>query len=169
MKETSKLVRCIFIGLCMFPVFSCSTASIVNFESIGFRELRNNDFKLESLPNVFFFARIMTATSVEIIFYNFSKDDIFEKFTIKNLSIKDSNGKIIYEKKQIEPETTNLLHNEKNCNYKIFSYVLKKEEVDRLFLKKYKTDYLIIHFEINGKIYSDKLLRVENKYLVTKT
>ena len=44
----------------MFSIFSCKTASIINFESEKFEKFKNGSLSLKQLPEEYYFARILT-------------------------------------------------------------------------------------------------------------
>ena len=60
-------------------------------------------------------------------------------------------------------------HVENGYNYQIYSYKMSDNELNRNVLRNLKTKFIIIIFEINGKKYSEKLNRVETRYVITQT
>ena len=46
---------------------------------------------------------------------------------------------------------------------------MSDNELNRNVLRNLKTKFIIIMFEINGKKYSEKLNRVETRYVITQT
>ena len=153
----------------MFSVFSCKTASIVNFESENFANFKKESISLDVLPQEFYFTRILTATCVNIVIFKFSKNDNFKEFFVKNIIIEDDNGNIIYKKDLVELNSYDSTDIINDCHYKIYSYEIPHEEFDRIALKNYRTNFIIISFEVDGIKYSEKLKREEKKYIVTPT
>ena len=166
-KIYSKLILIVFL---FFSLFSCKTTSLVNYESINYEKFQEGILNISVMSdNDLYFTRIITATSSTICFFRYSEKKDIQDINIKNLKIKDEYENLIYEKQMIIPETTGLIHNENNFYYKIFSFDIDPAELDRQILKNYKTNFIILEFEINGKHLSDKLKKVEKKYIVTPT
>ncbi len=166
-KRTCKIILML---LYLLSLFSCKSSSLVNYESINYENFQKGTLNIPVMTNDdFYFTRIMTATSSTICFFRYSEKKDIPDIAINNLKIKDENGNLIYEKSMIIPETTGLIHNEKNFYYKIFSLDIDSAELDRKFLKNYKTQFIIVDFEINGKHLSDKLKKIEKKYVISRT
>ena len=153
----------------MFTIFSCKTASIVNFESENFENFKKDAIALETLPEEFYFTRILTASCVDIVVFKFSKENIFNEFLAKDIVIEDDDRNIIYKRDFMKFNSYDLTDVINDCHYKTYSYEIPREEFDRIALKNYKTSYVIISFEIDGIKYSEKLKREEKKYFVTRT
>lgn len=170
MIEFNKILKKISL-LSIFAVLliSCKTASIVNFESISYEKFMEGTFFIPEDCETFYFTRILTASCVNIVFLEFSTDDKNQNILIRDFTIKDDNDNTIFKKDEIIPTTTGLIYSQNNYQYKIFSYDPNTNELERSNLKFYKTNHLILEFEINGIKYKDKLKRVEKKYLVTRT
>ena len=166
-KRTCKIILMLFY---LLSLFSCKSASLVNYESINYENFQKGTLNIPVMTNDdLYFTRIMTATSSTICFFRYSEKKDIQDINIKNLKIKDEYENLIYEKQMIIPETTGLIHNENNFYYKIFSFDIDPAELDRQILKNYKTNFIILEFEINGKHLSDKLKKIEKKYIVTPT
>ena len=169
MKEISKIILLLLIGCVMFSIFSCKTTSIINFESEKFEKFKNGSLSLKQLPEEYYFARILTATCVDIVFFKFSKKNSFEDIFAKNVVVNDDNGNLIYKRDYMQFNSYNSTDFINNCHYKTYFYEIPHEELDRITLKNYKTEYIILSFEINGVKSSEKLKRVEKKYIVART
>ena len=153
----------------MFSILSCQTASLVNFENEEFEKFKNGSLNLKQLPEEYYFARILTATCVDIVIFKYSKNNSFENIVAKNLVINDDNGNLIYKRDSMKfnsYDSTDIIN---NYHYKTYFYEVPQEEFDRITLKNYKTAFITVNFEIDGKQYSEKLKRVEKKYIVTRT
>ena len=73
MKEISKLILLFLLGYVIFSIFSCKTASIVNFESESFEQFKSNSILIDEYPDTFYYTRVTTAVWVQLIFRKFSK------------------------------------------------------------------------------------------------
>lgn len=153
----------------MFSLFSCKTASIVNFESEKFEQFKTKAVLIDAYPDTFYYARVMTAVQVQLIFMKFSKENDFSETLFQNISMLDDKGSELYKKEQVSLSSNGILHSENSCNYEIYSYQIEKSEFAPNILEHHITEYIILAFEIDGKKYSEKLKRVEKKYLVTRT
>lgn len=169
MKEINRIIRSLLLGCIMFSIFSCKTASIVNFESESFENFKKQSYSLDNYQTTFYFARVTTAVWVNLIFFRFSKENNFSDIYIKNVSIYDDKNTKLFEKDIIKITSNGYVHNEKDVNYEIYSYKIENSELSPQWLSNYETEYIILYFEINGIKYSEKLKRVEKKYIVTQT
>ena len=169
MKESGRIIVFLLMVCVMFSLFSCKTASIVNFESEKFEQFKTNATLIDAYPNTFYYARVMTAVQVQLIFMKFSKENDFSETLFQNISMLDDKGIELYKKEQVSLSSNGILHSENGCNYEIYSYQIEKSEFAPNILKNHITEYIILAFEIDGKKYSEKLKRVEKKYLVTRT
>lgn len=169
MKEISRIIVFLLIGGIMFSIFSCKTASIVSFESENFEQFKADSILIDEYPDTFYYARVTTAVWVQLIFIKFSKKNDFSKSIFQNISIFDDKGSELYKKEQVSLSSNGILHSENGCNYEIYSYQIGKSEFNPNILENYITEYIILAFEINGKKYSERLKRIEKKYLVTRT
>ena len=160
----------LFLLVCvMFSLFSCKTASLVNFESESYEQFKNETLYLEELPEEFYYARILTATCIEIVLRRFSLNNDFGEIKLENVKLVDDKGLDIYENEQISLTSNGIVHIENDCNYEIYAFQIETSVFFPQKLENYKTDYIILSFEIDGKKYSEKLNRVEKKYIVTRT
>lgn len=169
MKGINKILRLFLFGFIMFSIFSCKTASIINFESENFENFKNDTISLESLPEDFYFSRILTATCVDIVIFKFSKQNNFKELFAKNIVIEDDDGNVIFKQDSMKFKSYDSINVIQDCHYKTYSYEIPYEEFDRVTLRNYKTNCIILSFEIDGTKYSEKLKRDEKKYLVTRT
>lgn len=169
MKEISKIIILFLLGYVMFSIFSCKTASIVNFESESFEQFKSNSILIDEYPDTFYYTRITTAVWVQIIFRKFSKENDFSEIFLQNITIIDDKETELYKAENILLSSNGVLHSENNCNYEIYSYQIENSDFTPNVLQTYKTEYIILNFEINGIKYSERLKRNEKKYLVTRT
>lgn len=168
MKEINRIIKMLFLGCAVFFIFSCKTASIVNFESENFERFKNQSDS-QNYPDTFYFARVMTASCVDLIFFRFSRDGDCSDILVKNIAVYDDKNVKLFEKEILKITSNGFVHKEKDVDYEIYSYEMPREEFDRTTLKNCKTDYIILNFEIGGIKYSEKLNRVEKKYLLTRS
>lgn len=170
MRENNKIIQnLVLLGILWMSLFSCETASVVNFESENYENFKNGDIKLEMLPDDFYFTRILTATCVELVFLKFSKNNAFKEMTLKNIVITDDMGKTLYKNELLDVQSHDSTDILNDCAYKLYYYEIPTENFNRVTLKNHNTKYLMFSFEIDGKKYSEKLKRVEKKYLVLPT
>lgn len=169
MREINKILNKIIIGCVIMSLLSCKTASLVNFENENFEKFKNNTLSLQILPEEFYFSRILTAIRVDFVFRRFSKTNNFNEIIMQNITIQDDSGNIIYRNELPYLQVYDEVETLNECGYKIYYCEIPQEEFDRNILKNYKTKFIILSFEINGKQYSEKLKRVEKKYLITRT
>ena len=169
MKEINKIIILLSIGCIMFSICSCKTASIVTFESARFERFKNGVITSEILSEEFYFTRILTATCVDIVIFKFSKKNNFEDIFVKNIVIIDDTGNKLFEKEKVLLTSNGILHSEYDCNYEIYSYEIPSEEFDKITFQNYKSNCILLSFEIDGTKYTEKLKRNEKKYVVTRT
>lgn len=170
MKEINRFIQKLtLLGIICMSLFSCETASIVNFESEKYENFKNGDIKLDAFPTDFYFSRILTATCVELVFLRFSKNNDFEEIILKNIVIADDAGKTLYKNEYPNVQSFDSIDKINNCAHKVYYYEVPTQDFDRLTLKNYNTKYLMVSFEIGDTIYSEKLKRVEKKYIVSPT
>lgn len=170
MKEISK-TAIIFLVMGCFSVglFSCKRGTFVNFESDAFEEFKKREVNSLELPDDFYYTRIMTTECVDLIFRKFSLKNEFENINVKNITIADDKGNVIYRKEEIELKPTGFTYNDNNCNYQIYSYEIDNNEFNRDELRSYKTKYITVNFEINGKTYSETLKKTVSRYPIMRT
>ncbi|MDE6718979.1 MAG: hypothetical protein K2J68_03890 [Treponemataceae bacterium] len=168
MKEI-RIIVVLLMASVMFSLSSCKTASIVNFESEKFEQFKTNSISIDEYPDTFYYAHVMTAVQVQLIFMKFSKENDFSETLFQNISMLDDKGIELYKKEQVSLSSNGIPHSENGCNYEIYSYQIEKSEFAPNILENHITEYIILAFEIDGKKYSEKLKRVEKKYLVTRT
>jgi len=169
MKEINKIIVLLLIECVMFSILSCKTAAIVNFETSSFEQFKTGSLSLKQLPEEFYFARILTANCVDIVIFKFSEKNRFEDIVAKNIVVNDDNGNLIYKRDYLILNSYDSIDAINNCHYKTYFYEFPHEEFDRIALRNYKTKYIILNFEINGVKYSEKLIRNEKKYIVSRT
>ena len=170
MREINKVFMIIILlELIAISIISCKTVSLVNFESEEFEQFKI--YKSNNINNSgdLYFTRIITAKCIDIVFRKISINKDFKDICIENIQIFDDGGNRIFSKKVIQLTSSGITHKLNDYEYQIYSYEIPNEEFDRFFLKNYKTAFIIISFEIEGKQYSEKLKRVEKKYIVTRT
>lgn len=153
----------------MFSIFSCKVASIVSFESENFERFKADAILIDECSDSFYYARVTTAVQVTLIFRKFSKENDFPETLFQNISIFDDKGSELYKKEQVSLLPNGIVHSENGRNYEIYSYQIEKSECNPNILENHKTEYIILSFETEGKRYSEKLTRVEKKYLVTRS
>lgn len=168
MKETNNLF--IILGIIiLFSLSSCKTTSIVNYESEQYEQFKQNSDCLYTVFDEFYFSRIMTTVYTDLIIKRFSKNNVFPEIKIENIIIKDDSENIVFQKKEMHLKPNGINHVENGYNYQIYSYKMSDNELNRNVLRNLKTKFIIMMFEINGKTYSEKLNRVETRYVITQT
>ncbi len=168
MNGISRTIAFLLVGCAMLS-FSCTAASVVSFESENFERFKVNAILTDESPDTFYYARVTTAVRVALIFRKFSKENDFPETLFQNISIFDDKGTVLYKKERVSLSPNGIVHSENGRNYEIYSYEIEKSECNPNILENHKTEYIILAFEIDGKKYSEKLKRVEKKYLVTRT
>lgn len=93
----------------------------------------------------------------------------FSEIFLQNITIIDDKETELYKAENVLLSSNGVLHSENNCNYEIYSYQIENSDFTPNVLQTYKTEYIILNFEINGIKYSERLKRNEKKYLVTRT
>ena len=141
--------------------FSCRTVSIVDFESEGYERFKVGKTAFQDLPDEFYFARIMTAVCVDVVFRKFSARKEFEQIEIRSITIRDDRGNIIFEQDSACLDPNGISHVEKNHTYQLYSFKIPQEQLSSQELSQYKTHYITFSFEISGKGYSEKLKHIE--------
>ena len=169
MKEINKLI--ILIVMIMLNFFSCKTASTVSFESNLFEGYSDKEKFSDSFTDVKYCTRIGTAFWLELIFHRFSRIEDSPNLKIYNLYIFDDTGKEIFSKESIEiiPVSGELKQKSDKYFLELYCYKISEEKLSRLYLKNYKTKYLILKYKIDGVEYVEKLIRNETKSLVLRT
>lgn len=175
MKRINKKLSLIFISflLCLV-ISSCKTDSWVNFESEEYNIFLTGDYNNKKFPDDFYYSRIMTVVNVDIIIRKFSSNkEIFDCQEIKvaQLELSDDRGNTIYfcKEKNLGAYTSSESDTKNNLFYKIYSFKVPEEELSRNELIKSKSQYLMMTYEIDGVKYSEKLIRDEKKYFITRT
>ncbi len=168
MNGISRTIAFLLMGCAMLS-FSCTAASVVSFESEKFEDFKKDTLTLGTLPEEFYFTRILTATCVVIVFFKFSQENTFKDTFAKDIVIADDNGNPIYKKDFMKLNSYDSIDTLNDCYYKTYFYEIPNEAFDRNVLKNYRTDFITVYFEVDGKKYLEKLKRVEKKYLVTRT
>ncbi len=97
MNGISRTIAFLLMGCAMLS-FSCTAASVVSFESEKFEDFKKDTLTLGTLPEEFYFTRILTATCVVIVFFKFSQENTFKDTFAKYIVIADDNGNPIYKK-----------------------------------------------------------------------
>ena len=113
MKETNKIKIFVLIITIIFSLESCKIIPSVSFESEKYEQFKKADKFSESLPNEFYFTRIMTTVCVDIIFRKFSVENKFENISVHNLIIKDDKKNIIFQKDNVILKSNGINHYEK--------------------------------------------------------
>lgn len=169
MKELNKrfITGIIIVGVAMGFLF-CKTDYIISFESEEFNTLNGNVFKKLETTNDIYRTRIMTTVWLELIFKRFSKNTTFEKITITNIILEDDKGNEIEHFQEVSLEANGIMHEENGSFYQLYSFRIEDEAL-RIKIKKYKTKYILLKYEINGEKYSEKLKRVVEKYPILRT
>lgn len=169
MKETNKIKIFVLIITIIFSLESCKIIPSVSFESEKYEQFKRADKFSESLPDEFYFTKIMTTVCVDIIFRKFSVENKFENISVHNLIIKDDKKNIIFQKDNVILKSNGINHYEKEICFQLYSYELTENELNRLDLEKYKTKYVTLSYNIDGVSYSERLKRIEKKYILTRT
>lgn len=164
-----KGINKILIIFYLLSLLSCKTASLITFESEKHADFNNNKItKVDDDP--FFYNRILTAVCVDIVFFKYSKTKDFNDICVKKFKIYDDNENLIYFKENVVLSSFNSTIDEINNFYsKIYYHEFAEEEISRSKFENYKTKYVILKYEIDGKEYSDKLIRKEEKHFVLPT
>lgn len=170
MKEISKVVMLFIVMGCLsITLFSCRMGSMVNFESESYERFKSGGENFpENLKEVYF-ARVMIVNSVELVLQKLSKEDEFDETLIADISIKDDKNSLIYKKDSISFRSVNVKNNSNEYYQNLYICEIDENDIEPDRLEKYKTKYIIFHYEIDGIQYSEKLKRTVERYPILRT
>jgi len=170
MKEISKIVMLFIVMGCLsIALFSCRMGSMVNFESESYERFKSGGENFPENLNEVYFARVMIVNSVELVLQKLSKEDEFDETLIADISIKDDKNSLIYKKDSISFRSVNVKNNSNEYYQNLYICEIDENDIEPDMLEKYKTKYIIFHYEIDGIQYSEKLKRTVERYPILRT
>ncbi|MEE3313469.1 MAG: hypothetical protein VZR56_04845 [Treponema sp.] len=170
MKEISKIVMLFIVMGCLsIALFSCRMGSMVNFESESYERFKSGGENFPENLKEGYFARVMIVNSVELVLQKLSKEDEFDETLIADISIKDDKNSLIYKKDSISFRSVNVKNTSNEYYQNLYICEIDENDIEPDMLEKYKTKYIIFHYEIDGIQYSEKLKRTVVRYPILRT
>lgn len=166
----------VLLSLCL-PFFSCKTVTMVSYANENFQYFeKNGKFKEEkNFGDKYLFSEIIDLVNASgegyiIILHAFSEQDFNLSLTLKNVRLSSFSNKILYEKDLLDmpPKSSRTGYNARFSLYAI-AYTIEDYLVPAEEVKNPENEYLLLEYDIEGRHYSEKLLRKETGYWLTRT